>query len=141
MPKSKISYCFFSSFILRAPVYPIDFYKNLTTRLFIETDAIKKMLKNTLINEALFLASPELQGEIQKCLIQKDYPVERSNKIKLSVLKYLFRMSTRCTPFGLFAACGAGKLANETILNIDKEKNFDRKPVSTCSSLLIWLLN
>lgn len=127
MPKSKISYRFFSSFILRAPVYPIDFYKNLTTGLFIETDAIKEMLKNTLINEALFLASPELQVEIQKWLKQKDYPVEKSNKIKLSVLKYLFRMSTRCTPFGLFAACGAGKLANETILNIDKEKNFDRK--------------
>jgi TusA-related sulfurtransferase len=127
MLKSKISYSFFSSFILRAPVYPIDFYKNLTNGRFIESDAIKEILKNTLINEALFLASPELQVEIQKWIKQKDYPVEKSNKIKLSVLKYLIRMSTRCTPFGLFAACGVGKLGNETILSIGKEKNFDRK--------------
>ena len=127
MSKSKISYCSFSSFIIRTPAYPIDFYKNLTKGLFIESDAIKEILKNTPINEGLFLASPELYAEIQKWIIQEDYPVEKSNKIKLSGLKYLFRMSTRCTPFGLFAACGAGKLANETIINIDKEKSFHRK--------------
>lgn len=127
MPKSKISYCFFSSFIIRTPVYPIDFYKNLTKGLFIESDAIKEILKNTPINEALFLTSPELHAEIQKWIIQVDYPVDKANKIKLSGLKYLMRMSTRCTPFGLFAACGTGKLANETVINIEKEKRFHRK--------------
>jgi len=127
MPKSKISYRFFSSFIIRTPVYPIDFYKNLTKGLFIESDAIKEILKNAPINEALFLASPELYAEIQKWLTQEDYPIDKAMKIKLSVLKYFIRMSTRCTPFGLFAACGAGKLANETVINIDKEKSFRRK--------------
>ncbi|TDE29427.1 hypothetical protein E0I61_09740 [Flavobacterium ranwuense] len=127
MPKSKISYRFFSSFIIRTPVYPIDFYKNLTKGLFIESDAIKEILKNAPINEALFLASPELYAEIRKWLTQEDYPIDKASKIKLSVLKYFIRMSTRCTPFGLFAACGAGKLANETVINIDKEKSFRRK--------------
>ena len=127
MPKSKISYRFFSSFIIRTPVYPIDFYQNLTKGLSIESDEIKEILKDTSINEALFLASPELHAEIKKWITQEDYPIDKSHKIKLSVLKYLVRMSTRCTPFGLFAACGAGKLSNETALNFDKEKNFHRK--------------
>ena len=127
MPKSEINYSFFSSFIIRTPTYSIDFYRNLTKGLSIESDEIKKILKDTQVNEALFLASPELYSEIQKWIIQEDYLIDKSNKIKLSVLKYLVRMSTRCTPFGLFAACGAGKLANETVINIDKENSFHRK--------------
>jgi hypothetical protein len=137
MRKSKISYRLFSSFIIRIPVHPIDFYKNLTNGLFVESDAIKEILKETPINEALFLASPELYAEIRKWMIQEDYPIDKEKKIKLSVLKYFIRMSTRCTPFGLFAACGSGKLTDETCINIkgnfatnsyiDKGNSFHRK--------------
>lgn len=125
MPKSRISYRFFSSFIIRSPIYPIDFYKNLTKRSFIESGAIEEILKDTSINEALFLASPELYVEIQKWLVQGNHPNDKINKVKLSVLKYLTRMSTRCTPFGLFAGCGVGKLAYETSININSNFNSD----------------
>lgn len=119
MSKSKISYSLFSSLIIRIPVYPINFYKNIFKGLVIESDAIKGLLNNKIINEALFLASPELYSEIQKWIIQEDYPIDKSKKIKLTVLKYLARMSARCTPFGLFAACGTGKLTHETKININ----------------------
>ncbi|MEZ7497832.1 lantibiotic dehydratase family protein [Flavobacterium sp. Arc3] len=125
MPKSEINYSFFSSFIIRTPLYPIDFYSNLTNGLSIESDAIKEVLKETQVNEALFLASPELYSEIQKWMTHKDRPIDKEKKIKLSVLKYLIRMSTRCTPFGLFAACGSGKLAYETNININSNFNSD----------------
>jgi hypothetical protein len=123
MPKSEINYSFFSSFIVRTPIYSIDFYRNLTKGVSIESDAIKEILNNTQVNEALFLASPELYSEIQKWMKQEDYPIDKEKKIKLSVLKYLIRMSTRSTPFGLFAACGSGKLTDETKISLNS--NFD----------------
>lgn len=137
MPKSEINYIFFSSFIIRTPSYSINFYRNLTKGLSVESDAIKETLKDAQVNEALFLASPELYSEIQKWRTQENYPVDKEKKIKFSVLKYLIRMSTRSTPFGLFAACGSGKLTNQTKIkinsdfnsnnNIDKKNSFYRK--------------
>lgn len=127
MPKSKLNYNFFSSFVVRTPVYSIDFFNNLTKGLFFETDAIKEMLKDTSINEALFLASPSLYAEIQKWIAQDDFPTDKAKRIKLTVLKYFIRMSTRCTPFGLFAACGSGKLTAKTDININKEMSFYRR--------------
>lgn len=127
MLKSKTSYSFFSSFVIRTPAYSIGFYKNLTNGFVVEFDQIKEVLKDAHVNEALFLASPELYSEIQKWITIDDYPDNKAKKIKLSVLKYLIRMSTRCTPFGLFAACGAGKLGNKTVLNIHEESSFYRR--------------
>ncbi|MDQ6531237.1 lantibiotic dehydratase family protein [Flavobacterium sp. LHD-85] len=118
MPKPKIDFTFFSSFIIRTPIYPIEFYKNLTEGFSIETDTVKKLVNDYQISEALYLASPELFSEIQKWCAQENYPIQKGEKIKISVLKYLIRMSTRCTPFGLFAACGAGRLADLTKINI-----------------------
>lgn len=127
MPKSKFNYSLFSSFVIRTPVYSIDFFKNLTKESLIDSDEVKEMLKKTLINEAIYLASPDFYTEIQKWKTQDGYPIDKSDKIKISVLKYFIRMSTRCTPFGLFAACGAGKLTNKNNIKIDKENSFYRK--------------
>ncbi|SNR95196.1 lantibiotic dehydratase family protein [Flavobacterium sp. ov086] len=123
MSKSKTNFSFFSSFIVRTPRYPISFYQNLTKELVIRPDEIKKKLKDRDILEAIFLASPELYREIQKHLIKEDWDDERASKIKASVLKYLIRMSTRCTPFGLFAACGIGKLDNKTKIQINNSQS------------------
>lgn len=128
MLKSEISFSFFSSFIIRTPAYSIDFYKNLTKERSIEPNAIKELVKDSQVNEALYLASPELYSEIQKWCEQEDYVIYKSEKIKLSVLKYLIRMSTRCTPFGLFAACGSGKLSDATKIIIDNNFTANNNP-------------
>lgn len=120
MSKPEIDFTFFSSFIIRTPVYPIEFYKKLTNGFSIQSDTIKELVNDSQISEALYLASPELFSEIQKWCTQENYPIQKSEKIKISVLKYLIRMSTRCTPFGLFAACGAGRFTNLTKINIEK---------------------
>ncbi|WP_409415959.1 lantibiotic dehydratase family protein [Flavobacterium sp. PS2] len=127
-----MNFSFFSSLIIRTPAYSIDFYKNLTKELSIEPDVIKELVKDSQINEALYFASPELYSEIQKWCKQEDYAIYKSEKIKLSVLKYLIRMSTRCTPFGLFAACGSGNIGDVTKISVDsnsvdKENCFYRK--------------
>ena len=125
MSKPEIDFTFFSSFIIRTPAFPIDFYKNLTKGFSIKSDTIKDLVKNSQISEALYLASPELFSEIQKWCAQENYPIQKGEKIKISVLKYLIRMSTRCTPFGLFAACGSGRFTDCTKINIEKNSPDD----------------
>lgn len=125
MSKPEIDFTFFSSFIIRTPAYPIHFYKNLTKGFSIKSDTVKDLVKDPQISEALYLASPELFAEIQKWCTQENYPIQKGEKIKISVLKYLIRMSTRCTPFGLFAACGAGRFSDFTKINIEKNSPAD----------------
>lgn len=125
MSKSEINFTFFSSVIIRIPAYPINFYKNLTEGFSITSDNVKELLDDSQIKEALYLASPELFSEIEKWKNQDNYPIHKAEKIKFSILKYLIRMSTRCTPFGLFAACGSGRLSDSTKIKIGN--NFYRK--------------
>jgi hypothetical protein len=127
MSRPKINFDFFSSFIIRVPSLPISFYQNLTNGLTIEDHIIKDLLQENQIKESLFLASPELYNEVQKWIILENYCPHKASRIKNSVLKYFIRMSTRCTPFGLFSACGSGRFANKTTINIDNKRSFYRK--------------
>jgi hypothetical protein len=45
--------------------------------------------------------------------------------VQLSVLKYLIRMSTRCTPFGLFAGCGTGSFDEKNHFPVVGLENFE----------------
>jgi len=125
MPKSEINYSFFSSFIVRTPSYPINFYLNLTKESHIETSTIINILSDNRIRDAIFLASPDFYDVICKWIMKDGYPAEKANKVKLSILKYLIRMSTRSTPFGLFSAIGSGKFSNESLIMLEKYKNFN----------------
>lgn len=128
MPKSQINYSFFSSFIIRTPSYPINFYLELTDAENIESNTIIEILKDEKIREAIFLASPDFYDEICKWTASADHHTKKANKIKLSILKYLIRMSTRCTPFGLFSASGSGTFATQSSINIIGDYNgFYRK--------------
>ncbi|TEB41614.1 hypothetical protein D0809_24610, partial [Flavobacterium circumlabens] len=66
MCKSEIGYSFFSSFVVRTPSYPINFYTKLTEASIIERDTILETLKDQNICEALFLASPDFYNEVLK---------------------------------------------------------------------------
>lgn len=127
MSKPEINFDFFSSFILRIPSYPVSFYHNLTKGFTIEDDLIKELLKDNHINESLFLASPDLYNEIQKWISSENYSPDKAAKIKISILKYFIRMSTRCTPFGLFSACGFGEFGNKTKITVDNTSSFYRR--------------
>jgi hypothetical protein len=127
MSKTKINFSLFSTFIIRIPSQPINFYLTITKGLYVQRNQIIKTLEESQIRESLFLASPDLYNEICKWILNEDYHVEKANNIKLSILKYLIRMSTRCTPFGLFSACGSGKLGNESLIKINTNFEFAKK--------------
>ncbi|MCB0630563.1 MAG: lantibiotic dehydratase [Lewinella sp.] len=98
------AYEFHDEFILRTPLRP---YRNS-----VGPNEIPDLLQDEQIMEALYLASPVLQPEVQKWL-NGSLPTDKTGKLLRSLYKYLMRLCTRCTPFGLFASCTLGKWKQE----------------------------
>ncbi|MDR7209333.1 lantibiotic dehydratase family protein [Flavobacterium piscis] len=130
----KIKY--FSQYILRTPSFPLSFYLDLSEN-YSREKAISSY-KIPLIKEALTLASPELTKELDKWA-ETDCFDEKTTALELTLLKYIARMSSRCTPFGLFAGCSVGKIDQETniILELpEKHKRFTQFDMQFWVSLL-----
>lgn len=110
-----MNYTPFSTFLLRSPLLPFgqleDILKDKTTLLL--------KLSEVQIQEAIFLASPVLYSELQKLLKNEIKEVKEVDRILASLTRYISRMSTRCTPFGLFAGCYTGTFSDETNVEIN----------------------
>lgn len=116
----------FPNFVLRTPLLPFNFYKNLTSDSVITDDVFKELFKKAEIKEAIFLATPILFDELQKWLNNELVNPKKIEKLKFSLLKYISRMSSRCTPFGLFAGCAVGEFGIETKITLDNTSNNGR---------------
>lgn len=124
MHTSNIPYKNFENFVLRSSVLPLNFYFDLTKNETISDENFKKIWLNKLIQEAIFLASPTLYFELTKWTNNEKTEKKEVAKLKKSFLKYLTRMSSRCTPFGLFAGCKTGAISNRN--NVELNKDFSR---------------
>lgn len=103
---SRLRICDF--FLLRMPLLSYEEVLQLHRNTCNDQDAfvaaLRKIYSRPLLQEAVFLASPELYTEMMKWLPAAD----NSLKLPLALYRYLLRMSTRCTPYGLFAGCSTG---------------------------------
>ena len=123
MKSNKNPYKHFSKFILRTPTLSFDYYKKLTAEDIITKETLKEAYNDPLVKEACFLASPTLYFELEKW-VKGELDSKKERKIQFSLLKYLTRMSTRCTPFGLFAGCSLGDFDDITsIENTEPDLN------------------
>lgn len=111
MNKKKHNYYTLDEYCLRTPVLSFSSYNKIISSKDIN---FKKIISNSTFKEAVFLASPELYDQVIKWEKGKLKPEKEVEKLKISVLKYYTRMSTRCTPFGLFAACSHGVFKKAT---------------------------
>ncbi len=116
--KQKNPYTFFDDFCIRTPLLPLDFYYSLTKDNQISFEKYKEIWNDNAIKEAIFLASPELFIEIEKWLSNQTRDQKKIQRLQTSLLKYLSRMSSRCTPFGLFAGCSIGKFGKLTTIEL-----------------------
>lgn len=66
---------------------------------------LKSILEQFSFLDALYLASPVLYAEVENYLAGKIANERDIRKLTRSVLKYYSRMTSRCTPFGLFSGC------------------------------------
>jgi hypothetical protein len=91
----KKNFTFLDTCVLRTPMQPFRAINNLDT---FQDDAR--------FQEAVYLSSPLLYDEYRKKIASGHSADQKElEKIRSSLLKYHIRMSTRCTPFGLFSGC------------------------------------
>lgn len=141
--KEQKQYGIFSTFCLRTPLFPFSFYENLTKKTHVAHDDFMTLLENDVLREAIYLASPELEAQLQKWKEGVLTDQKKINRLQSSLLKYASRISTRCTPFGLFASCAAGTFAEETEIQFHKEESHTRSTrfdMSFLSQLQLELL-
>ena len=131
--KEILSFRNFSSFVLRTPLFSYTFIDAIISRQNISENELKILCSNPVIQEAIFLASPDLYSEFKKWLdneVVDKTDDKKSNKnaknIQYTLLKYLLRMSSRCTPFGLFAGFSLGDFDKETKIEFPKLSGYQR---------------
>ncbi|SEK69564.1 Lantibiotic dehydratase, C terminus [Aquimarina amphilecti] len=119
-----MSYKNFPKYVLRTPLFSFSFYKELTKNEILDQEELKKVCGDKIVKEAIFLASPSLYQEFEKWLNGEIKEKSASERMMYSVLKYLSRMSSRCTPFGLFAGTAVGDFSATTSIELSgKSKN------------------
>ena len=106
------NYSLFNSIILRSPLLSFE------TIHTINYNYLKEVSSDKVFLETIFLASPLLYDELQKLMVNKISKPKEEKRLQYSILRYLIRMCTRCTPFGLFAGCTVGKIKEENNIEI-----------------------
>ena len=107
-------YAFDKRLIVRTPTLPLP--GNIK-----EMD-YDSLLKDDFFLEALYLASPILHEE---CIKWRDGLMTNKkdvDKLKRTLTKYYLRMSSRCTPFGLFSGCAVAQWDGEGAIRLDSKK-------------------
>lgn len=132
-------------FVLRTPLLPIQEFLALSEGLsFVQTlhsggdlasaaaadhkllrSRLLELLKRPEIKEALWLASPEFFESLS--LWKKEPESAKGQKLERALYRYLARMTSRPTPFGLFAGCTLGKIDAETRLEIGPRTEYWRR--------------
>ena len=98
--------------IVRTPIFSF----NYLIRIFNSSNSdilLNELLTNKVFMHGVLISSPNLYYELNKVEIPNE-------KIRLTLLKYLIRSSTRCIPFGLFSGIGIldGKISLSEQSNI-----------------------
>ncbi|MEO8516317.1 MAG: lantibiotic dehydratase family protein, partial [Flavobacterium sp.] len=115
----------FSEYVLRTPLFSLDSYIDLLNGYTLEKALA--YLENPFFKEAIYLASPELLILFNRL---KEHPETLSQEkrvgLEFTLLKYISRISSRCTPFGLFAGCTVGGFSSETNIELKSYHQFER---------------
>ena len=119
------NYHLHSKLLLRTPLLAQNTYiaKILKTN---DLAILKIAFQDIILQEALFLASPVLYEECIKWL-RGDIAASEELHLAQGLWRYLLRMSSRCTPFGLFAGVSVGEWSNENNITLgqvaDNQRN------------------
>lgn len=99
-------YCLLNKIIVRNPFFPFNILeKSLKDRMF-----MYEIIGSPIFKSAIYLSSRDLFLQLEKYL-QGEMDLSRLDKFFISITKYLSRMSTRSTPFGLFSSVSISELS------------------------------
>lgn len=105
-------YTLHPQFIFRTPILPVQVHP-LSEQEFFE------FTKQSFFKEAIYLASPVLCDELSKWHQNELKDEKAIQKLVISLYKYYTRMQSRCTPYGLFAACAVGAWGDESEMMLE----------------------
>ncbi|MCC8198206.1 MAG: lantibiotic dehydratase family protein [Tannerellaceae bacterium] len=111
----------FSRFILRTPATPFTDLEHILQN----KESLFERVLTPEVSEAIYLASPTLYEETEKVKNHSLTSGKEKNRLVYSLSKYISRMSSRCTPFGLFAGCTTGEIGTTTYMEL--EESFHRR--------------
>ncbi|NSL87317.1 lantibiotic dehydratase [Chitinophaga sp. Mgbs1] len=104
-------------YVVRTPLLPVNIHEQLRTITPATlAGTIKEIYTDNYLKEAIYIASPELYQELHKWLQGTITQEKDIRKLAFSLYRYLLRMSSRCTPYGLFAGCATGAPADHTAI-------------------------
>ncbi|MEW7278626.1 lantibiotic dehydratase [Aquimarina sp. 2201CG1-2-11] len=89
--------------ILREPSYDYSKYAEIPDSDKEVAIFVKSLFEDDFFKQALFLASPQLYQQWKKSIVEDNWSDDKKSSIHRSIIKYYIRISTRCTPFGLFS--------------------------------------
>lgn len=102
-------YNYSNTLVVRNPVYKIS--NSLMGEPI--NEVIHKYMQSVFFRNALLLASISFYQQVKNYLSDSNTLTDKQKeKIQLSFLKYLTRMSTRCTPFGFFSTVSSQLVDN-----------------------------
>ncbi len=117
----------FGRFVVRTPALPFANFFNFVSRDDVSVKKLKRIYRNTRIQEALYLASPQLFMQTQKWLAGEKMSEKNITKLQNTLLCYYSRMCSRPTPFGLFASLAVGDIDDKTSISFEKSDMDIRK--------------
>lgn len=120
----------FNTFLIRTPYFHFDILKETS---------FENTTYNPVFKEAIYLASPVLYNESLKYGLKSKSDKHKINKMESALYRYATRMSSRCTPFGLFAGLSIGHISNKTNIilgNYERHTKLDMQFLCTFSQEL-----
>lgn len=113
----------FQNYVLRTPAFPLSTYKELVDNYTFEK--LLSIYNDEFLIEALQIASPDLVKALNKYSSDpKGFSIDKKESLEISLLKYLGRICSRCTPFGLFAGCSVGSFDSQTNIALTTKEHF-----------------
>jgi thiopeptide-type bacteriocin biosynthesis protein len=116
-------------FVLRTPLLPIEQFLELSPAAKYPAHEagpqshrasarahLRQWIARPEVREALWLASPDLVQSLGPWW--RDPESAKGRKLEQTLYRYLARMAARSTPFGAFAGCSAGEIADSTCLEL-----------------------
>lgn len=111
----------FDFYLLRRPLLSVEIFDE-----FLKSENplewLRAIYQNPILQEAIYVASPNLYQRFELWL--KGEKIGEEEKFKQTLVKYLIRMCTRSTPYGLFAGCAVGQFDTNTAIRFSTNTPF-----------------
>lgn len=105
-------------FMIRTPIFPLEFYHELCEN----SEEVLTYSDDPFIQECIAVSSLSLHNMIHTMRNSK-----QREQVDKSMFKYLNRMSTRATPFGLFSGVASGVFSSLTKLKLNEASTHKKR--------------